>query len=102
MQIGALIRRAALHFGDAPCLTEGPRTLSFREFDALTDQLGNALLDLGLRLVKDAILDVVQRRIEASDDRGLGDARPHGPRAEDGDVLNGHVFVKSVNRWGTA
>lgn len=49
MQIGALIRRAALHFGDAPCLTEGPRTLSFREFDALTDQLGNALLDLGLK-----------------------------------------------------
>jgi len=49
MQIGALIRRAALHFGDAPCLTEGARTLSFRDFDRLTDQLGNALLALGLK-----------------------------------------------------
>jgi acyl-CoA synthetase (AMP-forming)/AMP-acid ligase II len=49
MQIGALIRRAALHFGDAPCLTEGSRTVSFRDFDRLTDQLGNALLALGLQ-----------------------------------------------------
>lgn len=49
MQIGALIRRAALHFKDAPCLTEGTRTLSFRDFDRLTDQLGNALLALGLK-----------------------------------------------------
>ena len=47
MQIGALIRHAALYFGDAPCLTEGSRSLSFREFDRLTDQLGNALLALG-------------------------------------------------------
>ncbi len=49
MQIGALIRRAALYFGDAPCLTEGDRTLSFREFDAATDRLGNALIDRGLK-----------------------------------------------------
>jgi acyl-CoA synthetase (AMP-forming)/AMP-acid ligase II len=49
MQIGALIRRAALQFKDAPCLTEGSRTLSFRDFDRLTDQLGNALLALGLK-----------------------------------------------------
>lgn len=48
MQIGSLINRAALHFGDAPCLTEGDRTLSFREFDALTDRLANALRDRGL------------------------------------------------------
>lgn len=48
MQIGALIRRAALHFGAAPCLVEGDRIVSFREFDALTDRLGNALLALGL------------------------------------------------------
>jgi acyl-CoA synthetase (AMP-forming)/AMP-acid ligase II len=48
MQIGALIRRAALHFGDAVCLVEGARVLSFREFDALTDRLGNALLAVGL------------------------------------------------------
>ena len=49
MQIGSLIRRAALQFKDAPCLTEGARTLSFRDFDRLTDQLGNALLALGLK-----------------------------------------------------
>lgn len=48
MQIGSLIRRAAQYFGDAPCLTEGGRSVSFREFDAATDRLGNALLALGL------------------------------------------------------
>src|SRR5262245_66615086 len=48
MQIGSLIRQAALQFGDAPCLTEGARTIGFREFDRLTDRLGNALLALGL------------------------------------------------------
>lgn len=48
MQIGAMIRRSAVHFGDAPCLTEGERTVSFRQFDELTDRLGNSLLDLGL------------------------------------------------------
>ena len=34
MQIGTLIRRAAIQFGDAPCLVEGERVVSFREFDA--------------------------------------------------------------------
>jgi acyl-CoA synthetase (AMP-forming)/AMP-acid ligase II len=48
MQIGALIRRAVLHYGDAPCLVEGSRTVSFRQFDAMTDRLGNALLARGL------------------------------------------------------
>ncbi|HZZ63527.1 MAG TPA: AMP-binding protein [Roseiarcus sp.] len=47
MQIGALIRRAALHFGEAACLVEGERVVSFIEFDALTDRLGNALLARG-------------------------------------------------------
>lgn len=49
MQIGALIRRAALYFGDSPCLVEGMRVVSFREFDGVTDRLGNALLGLGLK-----------------------------------------------------
>jgi len=48
MQIGSIIRRAALHYKDAPCLTEGSRTLSFHEFNAATDRLGNALIDKGL------------------------------------------------------
>jgi acyl-CoA synthetase (AMP-forming)/AMP-acid ligase II len=47
MQIGALIRRAALYYRDAPCLVEGERVVSFREFDALTDRLANALLERG-------------------------------------------------------
>jgi acyl-CoA synthetase (AMP-forming)/AMP-acid ligase II len=47
MQIGALIRRAALYYGDAPCLVEGKRVVTFREFDALTDRLGNALIKRG-------------------------------------------------------
>ncbi|MGY6535844.1 MAG: class I adenylate-forming enzyme family protein [Pararhodobacter sp.] len=49
MQIGSLIRRAAVHFGDAPCLTEGARSFSYRDFDAATDRLGNALLASGLQ-----------------------------------------------------
>jgi acyl-CoA synthetase (AMP-forming)/AMP-acid ligase II len=48
MQIGALVRRAARHHGSLPCLTEGSRTLSYAEFDAATDRLGNALLARGL------------------------------------------------------
>jgi acyl-CoA synthetase (AMP-forming)/AMP-acid ligase II len=47
MQIGSLIRRAALHFGDSPCLVEHERVVSFRAFDRLTDKLGNALLAAG-------------------------------------------------------
>lgn len=49
MQIGSIIRRAAIQFKDAPCLTHGTRTLSFREFDAATDRLGNALIAKGLK-----------------------------------------------------
>lgn len=49
MQIGALVRRAAVHHGPLPCLTEGGRTLSYAEFDAATDRLGNALLARGLK-----------------------------------------------------
>jgi acyl-CoA synthetase (AMP-forming)/AMP-acid ligase II len=48
MHFGSLISRAARQFGDAPCVTEGTRTLSFREFDAATDRLANALRDRGL------------------------------------------------------
>ncbi len=47
MSIGSLIRRAALYFGEAPCLVERDRIVSFREFDRLTDKLGNALLAEG-------------------------------------------------------
>jgi len=47
-QIGSLIRRAALHHGDRPCLVEDARTLSFRDFDRATDRLGNGLIASGL------------------------------------------------------
>ena len=49
MQIGSLINRAARYYGSAPCVTEGGRSLSFREFDGATDRLANALRDRGLR-----------------------------------------------------
>ena len=48
VEIGDLLRRAASQFGDAPAVTCGDRTLSFREFDSATDRLGNALLRCGL------------------------------------------------------
>lgn len=49
MQIGALVRRAAMHHGSLPCLTEGSRTLSYADFDDATNRLANALLARGLR-----------------------------------------------------
>jgi len=49
MEIGALIRRAARHYGDDICLAEGDRNISFREFDRMTDRLGVALLRRGLQ-----------------------------------------------------
>ena len=49
MNLGTLIRRAALQFKDAPCLVEGGRSLSFAEFDAATDRLANALRERGLQ-----------------------------------------------------
>jgi acyl-CoA synthetase (AMP-forming)/AMP-acid ligase II len=48
VQIGDLIRRAGHHFGDAPALVQGDRTVSFADFDRLTDRLGHALLGRGL------------------------------------------------------
>lgn len=48
MDIGSLIRNAAKRFGDAPALETEERTVSFREFDAATDRLGNDLLNSGL------------------------------------------------------
>ena len=49
MQIGDLIRRSGRYFRNRPCLCEAERTVSFGEFDQLTDRVGNALLALGLR-----------------------------------------------------
>src|SRR5260221_11866074 len=44
MVVGSLTRQAAQQFKDDPCLVEGERVVSFREFDDLTDRLGNGLL----------------------------------------------------------
>ncbi len=49
MQIGGLIRRAGLYYGDKPCLIEGEKVVSFSEFDRLTDRVGHALLARGLK-----------------------------------------------------
>ncbi|MFY9931492.1 MAG: AMP-binding protein [Streptosporangiaceae bacterium] len=48
MQIGDLIRRAGRQYGAAPALIDGDRSVSFAEFDALTDRAGHALLAKGL------------------------------------------------------
>lgn len=48
MQISSLISRAATYFQDNICLTEDSRQVSFREFDRLTNIVGNGLLDVGL------------------------------------------------------
>lgn len=49
MQIGSIIRQAALYYSDKPCIVEDERIVSFREFDALTDQIGHALIAAGLQ-----------------------------------------------------
>jgi acyl-CoA synthetase (AMP-forming)/AMP-acid ligase II len=49
VQIGTLIARAARYFGESPCISDGERTLSFRDFDLLTNRLANALLSRGLK-----------------------------------------------------
>ncbi len=49
MDIGQLIRRSAVRFGDAPAIECDGRTLSFADLDLATDRLGNALLGKGLR-----------------------------------------------------
>lgn len=48
MQIGSLVRRAALYYGEAVCLTQNGRSISFKDFDRLTDVVGNALIGRGL------------------------------------------------------
>lgn len=49
MQVGEMIRRAAILYGDAPAVSCEGRVLSFRAFDEATDRVGNALLARGLR-----------------------------------------------------
>jgi acyl-CoA synthetase (AMP-forming)/AMP-acid ligase II len=115
MQIGSLIRRAALHYGEAACLTEGGRVVSFREFDALTDRLGNALCDAGLRpgdrvgvllpngidclvayyaLAKSGLIRVSLNTRETADDHRykLGDSGCRAVFCEDADSVTGVEF----------
>ena len=49
MDIGSLIRQSARRFGDAPALDCDGRVLSFREFDQVTDRIGNALIAEGMQ-----------------------------------------------------
>lgn len=48
MDIGTLIRQSARRYGDAPALDCDGRIMSFREFDAATDRIGNRLLTEGM------------------------------------------------------
>ena len=47
--VGDVTTRAAEQYGDRPALIEGERTTTFRELDARANQLGHALLELGLQ-----------------------------------------------------
>jgi len=49
VDIGSIVRQAARRFGDSPALRFEDRVVSFREFDAATDRIGNDLLAQGLR-----------------------------------------------------
>ena len=49
MHVGEMVRESAKRYGDRPAILSGERTLSFRDFDAATDRLGNALLAKGLQ-----------------------------------------------------
>ncbi len=49
MHVGEMVRESARRYGDRPAIVSGDETLSFRDFDAATDRLGNALLAKGLR-----------------------------------------------------
>jgi acyl-CoA synthetase (AMP-forming)/AMP-acid ligase II len=49
MQIGDLIHRAAVFYGDDVALVDHRRQMSFRELDAATDRVGHGLLAAGLQ-----------------------------------------------------
>lgn len=49
MQVGEMVRRAARLYGDAPAVSCEGKTLSFKEFDDVTNRVGNALLAKGLK-----------------------------------------------------
>ena len=49
MEIGDLIHRAALAYGDRCALEDDSRKLSFKEFDQATDRVGQGLLASGLK-----------------------------------------------------
>ena len=90
-QIGTLIRRAGHYYGDAACLTEGERTVSFREFDAATDRLGNALLAEGL-----APGDRVTLREPGGG--GFGPAKERPREMVIADIRNGFVTAEAAKR----
>ncbi len=50
MFVQDLVCTAAARYGNRPAIVEGDRTLAFDDFERRTIRLGNALLDLGLRL----------------------------------------------------
>ncbi|MGQ0620317.1 MAG: class I adenylate-forming enzyme family protein [Panacagrimonas sp.] len=49
MEIGDLIHRAALAYGDDVALVDGQRQVSFKELDRATDRVGHGLLARGLK-----------------------------------------------------
>jgi acyl-CoA synthetase (AMP-forming)/AMP-acid ligase II len=49
VEIGDLIRRAALAYGDDIALVDAQRQMSFKQFDEATDRVGHGLLARGLK-----------------------------------------------------
>ncbi len=117
MQVGTIIRKAALYYQDAPCLVEDDRIVSFRQFDELTDRLGNALLATGLQpgdrvgvllpngidclvayyaLAKSGLVRVSLNTRETPDDHAykLGDSGSRGVICGDGETVpDGLEFI---------
>lgn len=64
MEIGDLIHRAALAYGDDIALVDEQRQMSFRELDVATDRVGHGLLQSGLR-AGDRVAVILKQSIDS-------------------------------------
>ncbi len=64
MEIGDLIHRAALAYGDDIALVDEQRQMSFRELDVATDRVGHGLLQRGLR-AGDRVAVILKQSIDS-------------------------------------
>tara|TARA_R110000850_G_scaffold189247_6_gene315043 strand:- start:35025 stop:36491 length:1467 start_codon:yes stop_codon:yes gene_type:complete len=64
MEIGDLIHRAALAYGDDIALVDEQRQMSFRQLDVATDRVGHGLLQSGLR-AGDRVAVILKQSIDS-------------------------------------